>query len=58
MKYIIKVKEYLTAEYLVDACEDASKETFDSGNYQIIDTLDDGLGNLTQDEVISFKSTE
>lgn len=57
-QFIIKVKETLVAEYLVEADENADKETFDSGNYEIIDTLDDGLGNLTAEEIESYKEAE
>jgi hypothetical protein len=57
-KYIIKVKESCIATYLVKAEKGAEKETFDSGNYEILDVLDDGMGNMVPEEVTKYWEAE
>jgi hypothetical protein len=57
-QFILKIKETLTATYLVEADESATKEDFETGNYEIVDTLDDGMGNIVQDDIESFKLKE
>ncbi|NRA76789.1 MAG: hypothetical protein HRU18_01165 [Pseudoalteromonas sp.] len=57
-QFILEVNETLTATYLVEADESATKEDFETGNYEILDTLDDGMGNVVQDDIKAFREAK